>query len=184
MENIPKCIAIVGIEGSGKSTLSINIAKNIDKKILIIEPDKFGETFQDLEIISNIKVVKRKRKKVSRIIYYKGIFEDIMLNIRNYTIIFDDFRMIKEYLDRLPNEIKTIIARRRHMNNDIILSLHGFNDVPARMYQHISHFIIFKTRDYPYNAKKYLSEIKYNKILMGIYRANNSPEFHYNEFIS
>jgi len=169
-----KCIFIVGVEGCGKSTLSWYIAKKFEKPIVIVEPDIFGDRFTDVDIHEKPESIRKK----GRVIYsnHEGDLFGDLLKIRNKVIVFDDFKMIGEQLTRLPDNLKTLFGRRRQMNNDIVLSLHGFKDIPARAYTHMSHLIVFKTRDSTDLLKKHIGSERYQTIEETRIRVNNKGE--------
>jgi excinuclease UvrABC helicase subunit UvrB len=157
-----KLIFLVGVEGAGKSTLEKKLVANINRPTIIVEPDKFGDAFNYIEVYNNLKNI----ENIGRVIYsdYESdLFEDL-LTVRNSLIVFDDFRLISQDFERLPQSLKTLFGRRRQMDNIIIVSLHGFKDIPAKAYTHISELIIFKTRDSTETLKKHIGNERYNFI--------------------
>lgn len=157
-----KLIFLVGVEGSGKSTLEKKLIASAGRRTVIVEPDRFGDAFNYLPVYEEPEQI----EDIGRLIYseYEGnLFEDL-LTVKNSLIVFDDFRLISQDFERLPQTLKTLFGRRRQMDNIIIVSLHGFKDIPAKAYTHISELIIFKTRDSTETLKRHIGNERYNFI--------------------
>jgi len=144
----PKLMIILGTNGTGKTTFSkkliANELKKDDSHILIVTPDDF-----EFNTIPWVHPRFQKRiatyKGARKIIYQKGLIENIRENFRNGMIHFEDCRA---YFDAaLDRSLHSLLIRRRQQMIDILVCGHGFTEVPPKFFTFATHYILFRTID-------------------------------------
>ena len=139
-------IVIVGQKKTGKTTLAkrlMSISK-LPKK-LVFDPSG-QEAWQDLPRIKPkmLPVWKQGTKRL-----FENDTHEMLHLINEYVtdtfIIFDDATAYIEAI--LSQDLKTLLTRNRHKNNDVVLIFHSLRSVPPKVFEHTSHLILFKTND-------------------------------------
>lgn len=145
-EREAKMTILLGINGTGKTTLLQRILQASGQKCLVITPDDAEwrdypiselhtqEDFVYSGIKRHIFDPDKRNGTLSRLSYFKkGI------------IVFDDCRA---YLtERTPPELRQMIIRRRQREIDIFAVGHGFKEVPPVFFTFLTEVILFRTTD-------------------------------------
>jgi ABC-type sugar transport system ATPase subunit len=142
------CVAILGTNGTGKSTqVARMVAAHVKKggRALIVTPDD-----REWPSIPMVDVTNRKKladfKGTRKTIFLKGeTLESIQDNYTNGMLIFDDCRA---YLtSSVGLELHYLLIRRRQAHTNMVFVAHGFTDLIPKIFTFATHIILFKTRD-------------------------------------
>ena len=149
---------LIGVNGAGKTTFVKNLIKKYFTKALIVTPDE-AEWTDILEIkINEIK----KMTGVKRLIYDDGIMEHIKNNFYGGLLLLDDARC---YIDAFtPNDLRYIYIRRRQFGIDIAVSVHGFDEVPPKLFTYATFLHLFIANTPAILRKKYIRPDLFLKI--------------------
>lgn len=125
-----KCIGLIGMEGSGKTTAAFNIAKNVNDDAL--------------RVFDINKEWTHRYKKPFNPDMEKFIEETE--TVRNCLNIYED---ATGFFSRRGRESKLIqqMTARRHTGNSFMFLFHAFADVPPYIMRKMTDLIIFRTLD-------------------------------------
>lgn len=146
----PKQIIVLGTNGTGKTTfvkkLVISELKKKDSHILIVVPDDMEWNTVDFV---HPKFPERIERYVGarKIIYFDGLLDIIRDRFRNGLIIFDDCRAYWNKPNAVEGELHSILIRRRQQMIDVAFSVHGFTELPPKMFTFTTHYVLFRTKD-------------------------------------
>lgn len=143
----PKCILILGTNGTGKSTLACNMMNDAGKGLMVLPQfDDWAEMLPPTNIYS------KKQLEYTGIKHhiYKNDddFAAIFKNYHNGILTLDDCRVYVKS-DLRHSHLFPILQRRRQMMCDIILMAHGFKTTPPQFFTFITDYVIFKVNDSP-----------------------------------
>ena len=123
---------IIGAKGRGKSTAArkrLQIAKSKNREIVIYDPNREYSEFYNKEFISDekrfLEMVKPKKNTT--------------LLIEEATIFFTGQNQSREMRD--------LLVRARHTNNEIILCFHSLRSIPTYILELVNYLILFKTTE-------------------------------------
>lgn len=144
----PRLYAIVGKNGTGKSTFCKNfINRTLDKggRVLIITPHDKEWTKEKWIDVSNRKAM-TSFTGVRKSIFQKGkTLEGIIANYRKGLLVFDDCRI---YFRKMTSDVlEQLFIARRQMNLNQVVVAHGFNAIPPVFFTYINEYILFNTSD-------------------------------------
>ena len=146
-------IIIVGQKGTGKTTLSKKLLEQskVPKK-LVFDPTG-QEAWQSYPRINPAHLPYW--KKGAKRLFEEDTEEMLRLinqHVRDTFIVFDDASAYIDFI--VKTEIKSLLTRNRHHNNDLIYIFHSLRLVPVRLYEYASHLILFKTNDSEKHLRK------------------------------
>ena len=130
------CIAVIGTNGTGKSTWMKNIIDRYKRNVLILMDDDSEEMFDVYTVLEQQHIGKFKGKAVCyppsqkklKIDFFKEIYNNFGF-IKNQQmgglLVFDDAMTM---LSTRDEEVMQIFKKRRQRKLDIILNCHGFSD--------------------------------------------------------
>ena len=146
-------LLIVGQKGTGKTTLAKKLLeRSVLPKKLIFDPTG-QEAWQSYPRI-NPEHLPYWKKGAKRL--FEENTEEMLRLINQY--IRDTFNVFDDasaYVDFIVNtELKALLTRNRHYNNDLVFIFHSLRLVPVRLYEYASHLILFKTNDTDQHLRK------------------------------
>lgn len=162
---IPKCICVVGTNGTGKTYTLKEIARNELKKggrvlVLTAHENEWTEIdgipIADCADIKNFKGIAR--------IHITGelkILQEIRKKFHNGIVILDDARMYVK--SNIGEEFKQLLISRKQMMCDILLAAHSITDIPPSVFFYNVTFILKKTTSQFLERK--------NKLMPEVYEA-------------
>ncbi len=184
-----KVYVIVGQRGSGKTTYAINLAKRLNKSVLVytytsdreayknyirVSPEKVGKVTDEkgLYIINDIHF---RKTDSTRKITITRVLTWIYNKFWHGTLLIDDAGGL---LDRYQNQmIENILMDARHKNTDIILIFHSFSKIPLYVFTYMNWLIIFKTTG-PIDKDRAKNLNEYEKIIEAQNEVNRSDDKH------
>ena len=179
-----KLMIVLGTNGTGKTTLAkklvLNELKKKDSHILIVTPD-------DMEwrsipwVHPSFKHRIRTYVGVRKIIYEKGLLDNIWKNFRNGMLIFDDSRVY--FKAKTDDELQTVLIRRRQITSDIVVVGHGFTQTPPAFFTFATHFILFKTIDNIKRRKDFIQNFEEMETAQKRVNEKATKDPHYFEII-
>lgn len=144
---------IVGQKATGKTTLAKRLLhiSQLPKK-LVFDPSG-QEAWQDIPRM-NPEYIPAWKQGTKRL--WEDNTPEMLHLINKYVtdtfIIFDD---ATAYIDSIINtELKTLLTRNRHKNNDVVLIFHSLRSVPPKVFELATHLILFKTNDTEQNLRR------------------------------
>ena len=178
------CTAILGTNGTGKSTLVAKMIAAFVKKggrALIVTPD--DREWGRIKMIDPANTAElRTFKGVRKTIFLKGqTLETLTEHYTNGMIIFDDCRAYLTASVDLP--LHYLLIRRRQAHTNMIFVAHGFTDLIPKIFTFATHIVLFRTLD---NISKRKGTIRdYPKMEQAVIRVNRIAERnpHYFEII-
>ena len=190
MEREARVTAVIGVPGCGKTDFITGLAKKTkpDKVLIVDKGMQEPKWLRYKEINGASADAMRTFKGWARTDirgYRKGdpnVWDNIYYQMRNGYVFFDDCRT---YIPKaVPDEIEQVFSRRRQHGNDLFLVVHGFNSIPPKLYQYITHYVLFLTTDSLDNRKEYISGY-YDKLVKIKDNINQKAQKnkHYHEII-
>ena len=180
----PKQILILGTNGTGKTTLAkklvLNELKKKDSHILIVVPDEMewdAVPWVHPSFTHRIRTYVGARK----IIYQKGLIENIRENFFSGLVLFDDCRAY--FTAALDNDLHALLISRRQKMIDIIACGHGFTEVPPKMFTFATHYALFKTIDNIERRKNVIQNFEVMKEAQARINQKAQTDPHYYEII-
>lgn len=142
-------VAILGTNGTGKSTLARKIVEHSKRRTIIVDFEGAEKMWRDVKRIDvrdqqEMATFTGMRKAIwlqhkEKTLYY------LRNNFQNGIIVFDDCRL---YLKpRLAEEHERLMVRRRQNEQDQFYIAHGFTEVPPRTFTFMSKILLFRTKD-------------------------------------
>jgi len=148
-ERQPKCIVVVGTNGTGKSTFCKNLLiselKKPEGRALIVTPHDMEWTNIPLvhdRLTHHIETYVKARRM---------IFEndsDIDFIVKYFSrglLIFDDCRAY--FKSSLDQPLHKLMISRRQLGIDIVAVGHGFTEIPPKFFTFATHIVLFRTTD-------------------------------------
>lgn len=159
---------LFGTNGTGKTTEMLNIFNSYmdgkesigqEKNALFLMPDDSEKKYDGIpeihindihgdfgiaKLICNVNFDKSDKKTKT---IYELLYERYALAKRQFNgiVINDDMGGL---MSRRPNDILTMLSRRRQMNMDLIWNFHGLTtDCPKAFFRTVTGIILFKTTD-------------------------------------
>lgn len=143
--NMTTMTVLLGTNGTGKTTAVKNIAKLSGQRVLVITPDDREWTEYPLTELRSGHSEDFQFAGIRRHIWNDKHTLKMLQYFQNGLIIFDDCRA---YLRAsTADEIRQLLIRRRQRNVHIMVSGHGFTEVPPVFFTFATDFILFFTRD-------------------------------------
>lgn len=143
--NMTTMTVLLGTNGTGKTTAVKNIAKASGQRVLVITPDDREWTEYPLTELRSGHSEDFQFAGIRRHIWNDKHTLKMLQYFQNGLIIFDDCRA---YLRAsTADEIRQLLIRRRQRNVHIMVSGHGFTEVPPVFFTFATDFILFFTRD-------------------------------------
>lgn len=143
--NMTTMTVLLGTNGTGKTTAVKNIAKASGQRVLVITPDDREWTEYPLTELRSGHSEDFQFAGIRRHIWNDKHTLRMLQYFQNGLIIFDDCRA---YLRAsTADEIRQLLIRRRQRNVHIMVSGHGFTEVPPVFFTFATDFILFFTRD-------------------------------------
>jgi len=143
--NMTTMTVLLGTNGTGKTTAVKNIAKASGQRVLVITPDDREWTEYPLTELRSGHSEDFQFASIRRHIWNDKHTLKMLQYFQNGLIIFDDCRA---YLRAsTADEIRQLLIRRRQRNVHIMVSGHGFTEVPPVFFTFATDFILFFTRD-------------------------------------
>ncbi len=137
---------LLGIPGTGKTTLIKQIIKRTKReRIIIVTADGIQwEQYKELKLQEF-----NKFKGVRKVFYNKSLFQYFdNQKLRDCILILDDFRGLKVRSTKEKDALETMILRRRHRMLEIIIAAHGFTQIkPRYILSYDPEFILYETSD-------------------------------------
>lgn len=150
-----------GTNGTGKTTNMISLAVsyaelNPKKNVLFLMPDDSEKKYDEVPIISEkelltdfgiAKIICGMPESKSQKSIYTKIYEmhnkaDVKFN---GLLVNDDMGSL---LNRRPNDVLTLLSRRRQLNIDMFWNFHGLTtDVPKSFWRYVTGITLHKTTD-------------------------------------
>ena len=149
------CIAIIGTNGTGKSTFMKKIMDEHPKDVLLLMDDDSEDMFDYLSEIKPEQIPlftgkavcfagDTKKEKESTFDYiYKG-FGKKGEEFKGGLLAIDDAMTILSTRDEF---VMRIFKKRRQRKLDIIINCHGASEYPISLFRNTTHFVICKTTD-------------------------------------
>jgi ABC-type phosphate/phosphonate transport system ATPase subunit len=158
-----KAIIIVGATGTGKSTFVKKLISKVPNKkaLFIYDINNEYKDYFPYPLLS-VEEFMEKTQFIS-----KGVFvlEEATIYLNN--------RSSNEYLTSL-------LVRKRHTNNTIIMVFHSMRSVPRYIYELSNEIVIFKTNDSPDMTSRELKDDRLEEIMNRIKVSKNQ---HYYELL-
>lgn len=144
-ERKAKCICIIGTNGTGKSTLAVQLMQQQRSGLMILPTfDDWAAQFPQTNCSGRADLSYDGIRHHVMDSDSKVIFSKIFQYYRDGIIVCDDpIVYIPKNLDDHP--LKNILARRRQISCDIVFVAHTFKRVPPMLFDYITEFIIFNT---------------------------------------
>lgn len=143
--NMTTMTVLLGTNGTGKTTATKNIAKASGQRVLVITPDDREWTEYPLTELRSGHSEDFQYTGIRRHIWNEKHTLKMLQYFQNGIIILDDCRA---YLKATTaDEIRQLLIRRRQRNVHIMVSGHGFTEVPPVFFTFATDFILFLTRD-------------------------------------
>lgn len=178
------CIAVIGTNGTGKSTWMKNIIDRYKRNVLILMDDDSEEMFDVYTVLEQQHIGKFKGKAVCyppsqkklKIDFFKEIYNNFGF-IKNQQIggllVFDDAMTM---LSTRDEEVMQIFKKRRQRKLDIILNCHGFSEYPVSLVKNTTHVLIKKTLDSTKQFSQRLNTETANELIKAVNHVNKMAE--------
>ena len=140
-----ECFLIVGTLGVGKTTVTLELAKATQKRIIVLD-DVVHKAYADFDKISNDDL---KHKTTGNCVVMMDDFDLTLHTLantqRNACIIVED---AGRYMSsNISMELKRFIINHRKFNFDVFFMFHYLNEVPPYLCKQYSTMLLFKTGD-------------------------------------
>ena len=178
------CIAVIGTNGTGKSTWMKNIIDKYKRNVLILMDDDSEEMFDVYTVLEQQHIGKFKGKAVCyppsqkklKIDFFKEIYNNFGF-IKNQQmgglLVFDDAMTM---LSTRDEEVMQIFKKRRQRKLDIILNCHGFSEYPVSLVKNTTHVLIKKTLDSTKQFSQRLNTETANELIKAVNHVNKMAE--------
>lgn len=146
-------VAYVGTTGTGKTTKTLEHAKKLGGRILIVIDNPTVQGWDQVKPIDP-NDAKAFHFKGIRKIYFDDYGADIVWNaihkhFRNGSLILDDAAMYVEPNWNHNESLKKVIIQHRHISIDIFFVVHQFNDLPPKLWGYLKFLYIGKLTSIP-----------------------------------
>lgn len=137
----------IATTGTGKSTKCREKAKKIGGKQLIIVDTEDVEGWEGIKVINPTKKelsFKAGRRKIyaDNIKDKKVMWAAIYNWFGNGILILDDARDYVEANNELNGKLPSIFRRHRHIRIDILFVIHGFDEMPPKLWKYVKYLYI------------------------------------------
>lgn len=185
------CIAVIGTNGTGKSTWMKTIIDKYKRNVLILMDDDSEEMFDIYTVLEQHQIGKFKGKAVCyppsqkklKIDFFKEIYTNfgfIKGQQLGGLLVFDDAMTM---LSTRDEEVMQIFKKRRQRKLDIILNCHGFSEYPISLVKNTTHVLIKKTLDSTKQFAQRLNSEVSDELIKAVNHVNkeseNNPYYEY-----
>lgn len=145
-------IILCGTNGTGKSTFSnklieASLKARDNKKALAVLPDDSEPIFHPYTELNRqtLKTISQRKEKTFKIYFDNSkLFEDILINFKDGTLVLDDARFYTGSNDEI---LKKLFIRSRQNNIHILFICHGLSEIPPNLFTFGTKLVLFNTVD-------------------------------------
>ena len=170
---------ICGTNGTGKTTLLNKLIGNLEKKVLVCDPD--GMEWNHYSVI-NIDDVGKFKKGKARILAPNSEDLDYLIDFQNGCLILDDCRYYVK--SSIEESIRRVLIRRRQNSVDVFAVAHGLSEIPPTFWTFSTHLILFKTNDSMVRVRNAMDGDRLKKMKIKQNEINSNPSHYYYEIIN
>ncbi len=140
-----KRFLLIGINGSGKTTTALKLAKASGKKIIVLD-DIVHPAYSDFDIITVQQLPRWKGTNCVLIIEdIEAAINAVWHNLANAFVIIEDSGRFMN--SNIPSSVKTFIINHRKNNFDVAFMFHYLGEVPPYLCKVYNRMVLFKTGD-------------------------------------
>ncbi|NCC99483.1 MAG: AAA family ATPase [Bacteroidia bacterium] len=150
-----KVICLIGTNGTGKSTLAVQLMERQKRGLMILPTfDDWAMKFDESKCATKFDFAFVGIRHHIAEGKSEELFDSIYRNFRDGVLVCDDpVVYINKNLDDHP--IKNILARRRQIKCDVVFVAHSFFRIPPIFFEYITDYVIYNTT----NATKRKNEL-------------------------
>lgn len=146
------CIAIIGTNGTGKSTFMKKIFDSYKRNVLLIMDDDSEEMFDymteiqisDIPYFKGVAVCYSPANKKEKDVMFDTVYNGFGRLSNGGLMALDDAMTV---LDTRNESVMQIFKKRRQRKMDIILNCHGASEYPVSLFKNTTHFVVCRTVD-------------------------------------
>ncbi len=184
---------ICGTNGTGKTTMVIDMIEKLNQRTLIINPSeeykwnkyervKYSDA-KELRTFTGIKqITPRDDFDADDEELYRDILRTVYYNYSGGTLVIDDARMFINA--NVGNLVGKFLVKRRQKRLDIFCVFHSINQIPPKFFDHGTHLILFKTNEDWKESLRKIPGSRKEEVAAALERINKqSNNLHYHEII-